>query len=213
MDKKLEEYILDHISPEDSLLANLSRETYVKVFHPRQLSGHLQGKVLEMISQMIKPDRILELGSFTGYSALCLAKGLTEYGKLYTIEINDEIEDIFVKYINQSKYSEKIIHLIGDALEIIPTIDEQFDLVFIDANKKYYKEYYDLIFDKVRVGGFIIADNVLWDGKVIDIPKQGDHFTKGILAFNEYIKNDNRVEKVIFPVRDGMMVIRKVKDS
>jgi len=210
MENELENYILEHISEEDEVLKELARETYVKVFHPRQLSGHLQGKILEMISKMINPKHILELGTFTGYSAICLAKGLQDDGKLITIEVNDEIETIFKKYLEKSGLPDKIIQKIGDAIDIIPEIDMNFDLVFIDANKKSYIDYYNLVFDKVNKGGFIIADNILWDGKVLSKPKQGDHFTKGIQEFNNYIKNDKRVEKVIFPVRDGMLVIRKM---
>ena len=211
MDSNLEKYILNHIGEEDKVLEKLARDTNVNIFHPRQVSGHLQGRILEMLSKMIKPNLILELGTFTGYSAICLAKGLTAKGKLHTIEINDELEDFINRYIKLASLDSKIKLYIGDALEIIPTIDMQFDLVFIDANKSKYLEYYKLVFDKVRVGGYIIADNVIWDGKILhDEIKSNDHFTKGIIEFNEFIKNDKRVEKVIFPVRDGMMVIRKM---
>ena len=210
MEKELEKYVLDHISPEDDILSELSRETHLKIYHPRQLSGHLQGKVLEMISIMIKPDFILELGSYTGYSAICLAKGLSPDGKIYTIEINDELEDIFNKYVEKSGFQDKVIQIKGDAIDVIPTLEIEFDLVFIDANKRFYKDYYDAVFDKVKSGGYIIADNVLWDGKIVKEIKPNDHFTKGILEFNDYIKNDSRVEKVLLPLRDGMMIIRKI---
>ena len=211
MNEELEKYILDHISGEDELLKKLNRETYVKIHHARQVSGHLQGKILEMLSKMIKPKYILELGTFTGYSAICLAKGLKEDGELHTIEINDELEDFILKYFTQSPLNNKLNLHIGDALEIIPNLDIQFDLVFIDANKSKYPEYYNLVFDKVSDGGYIIADNVIWDEKILDKEiKSGDYFTKGIIEFNEFVKNDNRVEKVIFPVRDGMMIIRKM---
>ena len=211
MDSNLEKYILNHISEEDKVLKKLARDTNVNIYHPRQVSGHLQGKILEMLSKMIKPNLILELGTFTGYSAICLAKGLSEKGELHTIEINDELEGFINRYIKLSGFDSKINLHIGDAINIIPAIDMQFDMVFIDANKSKYLEYYKLVFDKVRVGGYIIADNVIWDGKILDNEiKSNDYFTKGIIEFNEFIKNDKRVEKVIFPIRDGMMVIRKM---
>ena len=211
MENKLEEYILSHIDEEDPLLAKLSRNTQAKIFHGRQVSGHLQGKILEMVSKLLSPKYILEIGTFTGYSAQCLAKGLQEGGELHTIEINDEIEDFIREYLNQSELKSKIHLHIGDALEIIPSLDMTFDLVFIDGSKKHYVEFYDLVFDKVRPGGMIIADNILWDGKVVhDHLRNNDHFTHGILDFNEMIKNDHRVEKVILPIRDGMYLIRKI---
>ncbi|MCF8371772.1 MAG: O-methyltransferase [Bacteroidales bacterium] len=210
MEDRLEEYILSHIDIEDELLARLSRDTQVKIFHGRQVSGHWQGRILEMVSKMIRPKNILEIGTFTGYSAICLAKGLQPKGKLYTIEINDELEDFIRHYLDLSSEKEKIVLQIGDALEIIPKLDLQFDLVFIDANKKQYCEFYQLVFDKVKPGGFILADNILWDGKVVhDNLRDNDHFAHGILEFNEMVKNDTRVEKVILPIRDGMYVIRK----
>jgi len=210
MDNILEKYILNHISEEDEVLKKLARDTNVNIYHPRQVSGHLQGKILEMLSKMIRPEYILELGTFTGYSAICLAKGLVENGELYTIEINDELEDFINRYIKLSSLESKIHLHIGDAIKIVPTLDYQFDLVFVDANKSKYLEYYKLIFDKVKTGGFIIVDNVIWDEKILEEKiKSNDHFTKGIIEFNEFIKNDKRVENVIFPVRDGMMVIRK----
>lgn len=210
MEDRLEEYILSHIDTEDELLARLSRDTQVKIFHGRQVSGHWQGKILEMISKMIRPKNILEIGTFTGYSAICLAKGLQPKGKLHTIEINDELEDFIRHYLDLSSEKEKIVLHIGDALEIIPKLEIQFDLVFLDANKKQYSEFYQLVFDKVKPGGFILADNILWDGKVVQNDlRDNDHFAHGILEFNEMVKNDMRVEKVILPIRDGMYVIRK----
>ncbi len=211
MEDKLEEYILSHIDSEDELLTNLSRDTQVKIYHGRQVSGHLQGKILEMISKMIRPKMILEIGTFTAYSAICLAKGLQDGGELHTIEINDELEDFIRHYLNQSSEKEKITLHFGDALKIIPELELKFDLVLIDGNKKYYSDYYHLVFDKVNPGGFIIADNILWDGKVVEQKlRNNDHFAHGIIQFNELIKNDSRVEKVIFPIRDGMMLIRKI---
>jgi caffeoyl-CoA O-methyltransferase len=207
--KDIERYILEHIGREDQVLRELDRETHLKVLHARMLSGHLQGQVLTMLSKMIQPERILEIGTFTGYSAICLARGLKENGKLITIEQDDELEDLAQKYINKAGLQKKIIQLIGPALEIIPSLSETFDLVFLDADKREYVKYYDLVFDKVRDGGYIIADNTLWSGKVLEEPSPGDGQTLGIIAFNKMIKNDSRVEKVILPLRDGMTVIRK----
>ena len=208
-DKGIEKYILEHIGPEDPVLLELDRETHLKIPGARMISGHLQGKVLTMLSKMIQTERILELGTFTGYSAICLAKGLKENGKLITIELDDELEELAQKYFIISGLQQKIIHLIGPALEIIPSLTEMFDLVFIDADKREYPEYYYQVFNKIRNGGYIIADNTLWSGKVLDSPAPGDEQTRGIIAFNEMIKNDSRVEKVILPLRDGMTIIRK----
>jgi len=165
--------------------------------------------VLTLLSKMIQPERILEIGTFTGYSAICLAKGLSETGKLITIELDDELESFSKKYFEKAGLADKIEQRIGPALEIIPEIDETFDLVFLDADKKEYTEYFSLVFDKLRTGGIIIADNTLWSGKVLETPPPDDEQTKGIIAFNEMIKNEKRVEKVILPLRDGMTIIRK----
>lgn len=205
----IEQYILDHSDQEDPVLQELNRETNLKILRPRMLSGHLQGKILEMISKMIHPERILELGTYTGYSAICLAKGLKENGTLHTIEINDELEDLILKYFKKADIENKAILHIGDAKSIIKKIDEQFDLVFIDADKREYLEYYHLVFDYVKPGGFILADNVLWSGKVIETETPDDDYTKGIFEFNQLIKNDERIEKVILPLRDGLTLIRK----
>jgi predicted O-methyltransferase YrrM len=207
---RLEQYILDHTSPEDPVLAQLNRETWLRTVHPQMLAGHLQGKILEMISRMIRPSRILEIGTFTGYSSLCLAKGLAPEGRLTTIERDDEITDFARKYINLSGAADSITLLTGDARELIPGLRDKFDLVYLDAEKDEYLEYYELVFSKVREGGFILADNALWGGKVVVEPGSRDHFTGGILAFNEHIRRDNRVEQVILPVRDGIMLIRKL---
>lgn len=207
--KKLEKYILDHIDTEDEVLRELDRETHLKVPGARMLSGHLQGQVLTLLSKIIQPNRILEIGTFTGYSAICLAKGLKKDGKLLTIELDDELENLAKKYFNKAKLEKKIVQLIGPALEIIPNLNETFDLVFLDADKREYVDYYNLLFDKVRSGGIIIADNTLWSGKVLEKPADGDEQTRGIIEFNKQIKNDSRVEKVILPLRDGMTVIRK----
>ncbi|HAF28501.1 MAG TPA: methyltransferase [Bacteroidales bacterium] len=205
----IEEYILNHSDGEDPVLAELNRETNLKVLRPRMLSGHLQGKVLEMISKMIHPERILELGTYTGYSAICLAKGLKEKGILHTIEMNDELEEIIRKYFLKAGIENKVDLHFGDARKIIPQLNEQFDLVFIDADKREYLEYYHLVFDFVKPGGFILADNVLWSGKVIELESPDDEYTKGIFDFNRFIKDDDRIEKVILPLRDGLTLIRK----
>jgi len=209
-DERLEQYILDHTTPEDPILAELNRETWVRTVHPQMLAGHLQGKILEMISKMLRPSRILEIGTFTGYSSICLAKGLAADGRLFTIERDDEITDFATKYINKSSTSDAITQITGDARKIIPELQEVFDLVFMDADKDEYKDYYEFVLPKVRKGGFILADNVLWGRKVLDKPGKVDHFTGGILAFNDHIRKDERVEQVILPVRDGIMLIRKL---
>jgi len=207
--KEIDRYILDHIDEEDPLLAELDRETHLKVLGARMISGHLQGQVLTMLSKMINPKTILELGTFTGYSAICLAKGLSDDGKLVTIEVDDELESLALKYFEKAGLAEKIDQRIGSALEIIPTLSEKFDLVFIDADKREYVQYFELLIDCLESGAWILADNTLWNGKVLDEPKPDDLQTKGILEFNALIKNDNRVEKVILPLRDGLTLIRK----
>jgi caffeoyl-CoA O-methyltransferase len=173
------------------------------------ISGHLQGQVLSMLSKMIQPKTILEIGTFTGYSAICLAKGLQKNGKMITIEIDDELETLSSKYFEKAGLSNCIEQRIGKALEIIPTLNQSFDLVFIDADKREYIEYFKLVFDKVPSGGYIIADNTLWSGKVLQTPDKNDAQTKGMIDFNTFVKNNKKVEKVIFPLRDGMTVIRK----
>src|SRR5690606_31137846 len=199
-EKEIERYILEHIDTEDPVLQELDRETHLKVLGARMLSGHLQGQLLTLLSKMIQPERILEIGTFTGYSAICLAKGLAETGKLITIELDDELEDMAQKYFAKAGLQHKIIQLIGPAIEIILSLSETFDLVFLDADKREYVGYYNRVFDKVRSGGYIIADNTLWSGKVLDEPASGDEQTLGIIAFNEMIKNDSRIEKVILPL-------------
>jgi len=206
---KIEKYIIDHSEPESELLASLNRETHHKILMPRMLSGHLQGKILEMISKMISPSYIVEVGTYTGYSALCLAQGLTENGQIHTIEINDELENIIRKYFEKSEHRTKIHLHIGNAKEIIVKLRNSIDLAFIDGDKREYIRYYQLLIDKVRSGGFILADNVLWGGKVAEPLGNNDEYTKGILEFNNYVHNDSRVENVVLPVRDGIMLIRK----
>lgn len=204
------DYIIDHTTPADSLLNELERQTHVKVLRPQMVSGHIQGKTLEMLSLMIKPERILELGTFTGYSAICLAKGLTSNGLLYTIDINDELESFANSFFNRSAFAQKIKFIVGDALKIVPEIDELFDLVFIDADKRQYPEYYNLIFDKVKPGGFIIADDVLWYGKINTEIINNDAYTIGLQKFNDIVASDSRVQNIILPIRDGLMVIQKL---
>jgi predicted O-methyltransferase YrrM len=207
---KLEKYIYNIIDQEDPLLYELSRETHVKLMHPRMVTGHWQGQMLQMISRMIKPRSVLEIGTYTGYSALCFAKGLAAEGHIHTIEINDEIVDIPLKYFNKAGLTDRITLYVGDALEIIPMLNHTFDMVFIDGEKSQYIQYYNAVFDKVEQGGYILADNILWSGKVVQEVEKGDYFTQGILEFNEYLKNDKRVEKTILPLRDGTMLIRKI---
>jgi caffeoyl-CoA O-methyltransferase len=205
----IEQYILEHIDKEEDVLYELNRQTHLKILQPRMLSGHLQGKILEMLSKMISPKNILEIGTFTGYSAICLSKGLQNGGVLDSIEIDDELEFIIRTYFEKAGVSNKINLFIGDALQIIPQLNKTYQLIFIDGDKRQYLNYYHCVFDKLDKGGFIFADNVLWDGKVIEKLEHNDHYTKGILEFNDFIKNDTRIEKVIIPIRDGITVMRK----
>lgn len=209
MTQELEQYILGHIDEEGDLLAALNRDANVNLLRPRMLSGHLQGRILKMFCRMLRPKRILEVGTYTAYATLCMAEGTEEDAIVYTVEINDEMEDFISKYLSRSPYRDKIKLLLGDALEIIPTLEETFDLVFIDADKRLYSDYYELVFPKVRPGGLILADNTLWDGKVLETPHISDKQTQGILAFNDKIHQDKRVEKVILPLRDGLTMIWK----
>jgi predicted O-methyltransferase YrrM len=211
LDKELVDYIENHTVKEPDVLAQLDRETNVNVYMPRMLSGHLQGRVLSMLTHMIRPKVILEIGTFTGYSAISFSEGLAEGGKIITIDINEELEDRVRKYIKISRLENTIDYRVGNAVEIIPELKEKFDLVFIDADKGNYSNYFDLTIDKVRTGGFIIADNVLWSGKVLEKNrKKIDKDTDAILAFNDKVHNDDRVENVLFPIRDGLMVLRKI---
>ncbi len=205
----LDSYILSHIDEEGELLSSLNRDAHVNLLRPRMLSGHLQGRVLKMICRMLRPRRVLEIGTYTGYATLCMAEGLPDDSRIDSIEINDEMEDFINKYLERSPDRDKIRVHFGDAMEIIPTLGETFDLVFIDADKRLYPDYYDLVFPYVRSGGVLLADNILWDGKVLEEPVPSDKQTIGILDFNQKIKNDPRVEKVILPLRDGLSVIWK----
>jgi predicted O-methyltransferase YrrM len=208
INEKIQEYAELFSSEEPEVLSELNRETYVNHLFPRMLSGHHQGRFLSMISKMMKPERILEIGTYTGYSALCLAEGLTDDGILHTIELNNENEDIIRKYIDKTGNTDKIKLHFGEALHIIPGIDETFDIVFLDADKESYVEYFNLVIDKLRPGGVILADNALWDGKVLD-RKLKDKESVGIREFNEYIKNDTRLDHVLLTIRDGIMIILK----
>ncbi len=204
----IEKYITENSSPESNNLSELNRETYVKVLMPQMLSGQVQGKFLEFISCMINPENILEIGTYTGYSAICLAKGLKPGGKLVTIDINEELTPMVKKYISLEKLEDQMEVLTGNAMQIIPTLTQQFDLVFIDADKHNYSNYFDLVIDKVRPGGWILADNVLWSGKVI--AQNMDKDTTAIDAYNKKIHKDQRVENVIISIRDGINIARKI---
>ncbi|NDW08807.1 O-methyltransferase [Dysgonomonas sp. 520] len=208
-EEALENYILSHIDEEGDLLRSLNRDAHVNLLRPRMLSGHLQGKILKMLCRLIQPKYILEIGTYTGYATLCLAEGAVDDAEIHTIEVNDELQDFIMKHLHKSKLKDKIYLHIGDAMKIIPRINCSFDLVFIDANKRHYIEYYNIIFDKVRQGGLIIADNTLWDGKVLEKPHHTDKQTIGIQEFNDMLAKDDRVEKVILPIRDGLTLIWK----
>jgi predicted O-methyltransferase YrrM len=209
IDPRLEEYIESHTTPEPELLYALRRKTFLQTPYPRMLSGPVQGRFLEMISRMIGPVAILEVGTFTGYSAICLAQGLAQGGKLHTIEAEGAFAEIAKEYFHKAGLENQIVLHEGDALKIIPQLNETFDLVFIDAAKEHYLDYYNLVFDKVRKGGYILADNTLWDGRVLE-EAPGDPETRGIVEFNQVIQEDDRVENVLLSVRDGVMMIRKL---
>jgi caffeoyl-CoA O-methyltransferase len=202
-------YSEDHTSQESDLLKRINRHTQANVMMPRMLSGHLQGRILAMFSHMLKPKCILEIGTYTGYSAICMAEGLADDGKLITIDINEELEDSVRKYFAESSVGDKIDYRVGNASAIIPTLEEKFDLVFIDADKENYSRYFDLVIDHVPLNGIILADNVLWSGKVLN--GKPDKDTRAIIDFNEKVSKDPRVESVLLPVRDGIMMLRKVK--
>ena len=208
MKRNLEQYIIDHTTPEDPVLEDLYRQTHIRFVNPNMASGHLQGKLLELISMMIGPENILEIGTFTGYSAICLAKGLKPGGKLITIELNDELTAFAHSYFSRAGLESKITQLTGNALDLIPGLNLMFDLVFLDADKREYIDYYRLIIDKVKPGGFILADNVLWGGQVLE-KDISDQQARGIIDFNEMIRKETIIENVIIPIRDGLMLIRK----
>ncbi len=204
------QYCEAHSTPQSSTLYELERETHLKTLAPQMLSGHLQGQFLSFLSKMLRPKRILEIGTFTGYAAICMAQGLAEGGLLHTIEANAELEYLIEKYLAKAGMEEKVRLHIGDALEIIPELDEQFDMVFIDAGKQEYSQFYKLVIGKVNSGGLIIADNVLWSGKVVNKGREDDPDTMAIHNFNEMVQQDERVENIMLPVRDGLIIARKL---
>ena len=208
--KEITDYALSYTQSESVLLKKLNRETWAKVMTPRMLSGHLQGRILSMFSKMIAPENILEIGTYTGYSALCMAEGITKNGKLHTIDSNEEVIEFARRYFEQSEYNENIIQHTGNALEIIPKLDTEFQLVFIDADKENYSNYFDLVFKKLSLGGYIIADNVLWSGKVLQ--KNTDKETMALVSYNKNIHRDKRVENILMPIRDGLMICRKISN-
>jgi caffeoyl-CoA O-methyltransferase len=208
MNIKLEQYIENFSSPEDPVLQDLYRQTHIRFINPNMVSGHVQGIFLELISAMIRPEYILEIGTFTGYSAICLSRGLKPGGKLITIELNDELSEFANSFFRRAGAETKITQMTGKAQDIIPSLDNMFDLVFIDGDKREYTEYYNLIIDKVKPGGFILADNVLWGGQVLE-NETNDPQARGIINFNEMIRAESTIEEVIVPIRDGMMLIRK----
>mgnify|MGYP001428854412 FL=1 len=209
MEKNLDKYIREHSSAEDKVLEDLYRQTNLYVVNPNMVSGHIQGKLLEMFSHMIHPSVILEIGTYTGYSAICLSRGLKSDGKIHTIEINDELREMSCRYFDLAGVTDKVVLHTGRAQDVIPTLNLTFDLVFIDGDKREYCEYYSLAFDRVKKGGFIIADNVLWGGKIENEDAMKDPQTRGVINFNELIRKDNRVEKILLALRDGLMIIRK----
>jgi len=205
----LEEYILQHIDDEGDYLRALYRDTHIKLLRPRMASGHLQGRMLKMFVQMIRPKQLVEIGTYSGYSALCMAEGLEAGAMLHTFEINDEQEDFTRPWLEGSAYADQIKFYIGDALALIPDMDIQIDMAFIDGDKRKYIAYYEMLLSKLVKGGYLLADNTLWDGHVLTKPKNSDLQTIGIKEFNTYVKEDDRVEKVILPMRDGLTIIRK----
>ena len=211
LSEDLDNYVVAHSDNEPELLQQLNRETNQKILQPRMLSGHYQGRVLSMISKLVNPKTILEIGTYTGYSALCLAEGLQTEGELHTIDINEELYDIQKKYFDKSDYKNQIHQHIGNALDIIPKLNRTFDLVFIDADKENYCNYFEIIIDKLKPGGIILSDNVLWSGKVLETTfKKDDTSTPALIAYNKLLKNDKRVETVMLPIRDGLTISRKL---
>ncbi|SEI71525.1 Predicted O-methyltransferase YrrM [Dyadobacter sp. SG02] len=208
--EEIEEYSAAHTEEENALLKSLNRETHANVLSPRMLSGHMQGRFLSMISRMIRPDRILEIGTYTGYSGICLCEGLNPGGKLITIDVNEELESFTRNYFDQTPFKDQIDYRLGNALDIIPTLTDTFDIVFIDADKINYSSYFNLCLDKTRTGGFLIADNVLWSGKVVQQLKKIDKDTQALLDFNRMVHEDPRVSNMLLPIRDGLMILQKL---
>lgn len=209
METTLDEYILQHIDAESDYLQRLYRDAWVHLMNPRMSSGHLQGRLLKMIVEMVHPHRILEIGTFAGYSALCLAEGLTDDDRLYTFEIDDELEDFTRRWIEGSPIGHRVEFIIGDALQLVPTLGVKFDFVFIDGDKRQYLDYYEMALEHTAPKAFILADNTLWDGHVVEDAYLRDNQTKAIRKFNDFVASDSRVEKVILPLRDGLTIIRK----
>jgi predicted O-methyltransferase YrrM len=208
LDEKLENYITGHTQDEPELLRELNRETHLKVMRPRMISGHLQGRLLSLISKMLQPQYILEIGTYTGYSALCLAEGLQSGGELHTIDCNEELYEMQRKYFNRSPYAKNIYPHMGDALEIVPGLDYIFDLIFIDADKKEYLDYLEIVLPKMRPGSVLLSDNVLWSGKVLEDPGKSDEATTVLLTYNRRLKEDKKLETVVLPLRDGLAISR-----
>ncbi|MBT5858967.1 MAG: O-methyltransferase [Flavobacteriales bacterium] len=208
--ENIENYSVNHTEKEPKLLAELNRETWAKVMIPRMLSGHLQGRVLSMFSKMLHPKNIIEIGTYTGYSALCLAEGLQKNGRLHTLDVNEEYTSVAKRYFDKSEYKNNIVQHIGNAIDLIPSFSDKFQLAFIDADKENYSNYFDLLINKMDIGGYIIADNVLWSGKVINDEK--DEETKALDQYNKKILEDKRVETILLPIRDGLMISRKISD-
>lgn len=206
--KQLDQYVVEHSQQEPQLLKELSRETWQKVLNPRMLSGAFQGRVLSMISKIVRPKNVLEIGTYTGYSAICIAEGLNSKGTIYTMDKNEELEDLQNKYFEKSGYRDQIKQHFGNALEIIPQLDIKFDLVFIDADKSNYPKYFDLVIEKMNSGGIILSDNVLWSGKVIEELNPKDLDTKSLLEYNSLLNSDDRIETVLLPIRDGLTISR-----
>ncbi len=207
--EELDDYIVKHSENEPQLLQRLNRETYQKILQPRMLSGHYQGRILSLISKLVNPKNILEIGTYTGYSALCLAEGMQDSGELHTIDLNEELHDFQRKYFDKSGYGTQIIQHTGNALDIIPQLDKIFDLIFIDADKENYSNYFHCVIDKLNSGGIILSDNVLWSGKVIEPVKADDTSTKALIVYNKLLKKDQRIETVLLPIRDGLAISRK----
>ncbi len=208
LSESLQDYITEHTENEPSYLAELTRETHLKVIQPRMITGHYQGRVLSMLSKIIQPTHVLEIGTYTGYSALCLAEGLIENGRVHTIDVNEELHEMQRKYFNKSGFGDRIVQYTGNALDIIPTLDMVFDLIFIDAEKKEYLNYFEAILPKTRQGTIILSDNVLWSGKVLETPDKNDKATQALLNYNRILKEDTRIETVLLPIRDGLTVSR-----
>lgn len=206
--EKIEDYVVNHTQKEPEHLQRLNKETWQKILNPRMLSGGYQGRVLSMISKLIQPKIILEIGTYTGYSALCLAEGLQKNGTLFTIDKNEELEAFSKKYFDQSPYNRQIKQLVGNALDIIPTLNQKFDLIFIDADKENYSRYFNMIIGKMNSGGVILSDNVLWSGKVVEKIEPSDKDTKALVEFNKMLNNDDRIETVLLPIRDGLSISR-----